>query len=156
MHRWLIALVTTVAISCASDAGNVNDPGQTQTPTPAPIATPAAGAAAPSAPEQPLASPIPTRTAPMEKVEELTAALAQTQPETTAEELSQTYSYLQEGIGSSTCAYTDRCGSGGGRYSGCVFGYCAWCQTWALCHYEDGTPNYDELAICDPGPCKKR
>jgi hypothetical protein len=92
----------------------------------------------------------------MEKVEELSEALVQTQTETTAEELAQTYSYLQEGIGSSTCAYTDRCGSGGGRYTGCVFGYCAWCQTWALCHLDNGEPNPNELAICDPGPCRKR
>lgn len=155
MRRWLIALVASVAISCASDAGTVDDSDHTQTQAQPATAAPAAVPQAASAPNQPLASTIPTRTAPKEMVEELSAALAETQPETTAENLAQTYAYLQEGIGSSTCAYTEPCGSGGGRYSGCVFGYCAWCQTWALCHYDTGEPNYDELAICDPGPCRK-
>jgi len=140
MRRWWFCL-TLFAMGCA--AGEVSPDDGTETKSPEAAAT-----------AQPLASTIPTRYAPLDKAEELAAELASNPVATTMEELAQTHTYLK-GIGDPECAFTGLCGSGGGQYSGCVFGFCAWCQTWAQCFFENGEANIGTVAPCDPGPCRK-
>jgi len=143
MHRLLAILFSVIFAACAADGAGVE--GQSE-----PLRAENVG----TRDSRLVASAIPTRVVPASKIKELSLTLAAEQKETTAEDLAKSYSYLQD-VGDPDCAYTDLCGSGGGNYSGCVFGYCAWCQTWAVCHYQDGTANPNELAICDPGPCHK-
>ena len=132
MKRWFY-LLAAFTLGCASGAEGVGN--QTQPLT----------AEADSLAQRPLASTTPTRFVPTSRVPELAQSLSLAQQETTAEELATAYSYVQE-IGDPDCAWTEPCGSGGGEYTGCVFGFCAWCQTWALCHFENGDPNPNALA----------